>query len=435
MKQIKLLIVCLLGVVALTGCSVSQEGEELSTETQSVGQTEEQVEISPESDNPGTDLTGPQIRLSFEGGEAIVRLNDSAAAQNFVSQLPMTQTFEDFNGIEKICRLSEEIPTEGAEMGIDPSVANVTLYAPWNTLVFYYEDYGYNDNLIPMGHVESGMELLAAMGDEFEVTMELVDEELVGKALKDVRHQVVIATKMGVSHNADRSLKLDSRPETIRKSVEDSLKRMGTDYIDLYYQHRIDSKVEPEVVAETMAQLIKEGKIRYWGISETTEEYLRRANAVCRVTAIENRYSMMARWHESIFPVCEELNVGYVAFSPMANGFLTGKYTPDTKFEGENDYRANMPQYTKEGYEKAEGLLKLLTELSEKKNATAGQLSLAWMLCKKPYIVPIPGSRKIERLKENFEAGDNVLTPEEISMIDEKLDTMQFEVFGGHSSK
>lgn len=143
MKQIKLLIVCLLGVVALTGCSVSQEGEELSTETQSVGQTEEQVEISPESDNPGTGLTDPQIRLSFEGGEAIVRLNDSAAAQSFVSQLPMTQTFEDFNSIEKICRLSEEIPTEGAEMGIDPSVADVTLYAPWNTLVFYCEDYGW----------------------------------------------------------------------------------------------------------------------------------------------------------------------------------------------------------------------------------------------------------------------------------------------------
>lgn len=177
MKQIKLLIVCLLGVVALTGCSVIQEGEELSTETQSVGQTEEQVEISPESDNPGTGLTDPQIRLSFEGGEAIMRLNDSAAAQSFVSQLPMTQTFEDFNSIEKICRLSEEIPTEGAEMGIDPSVADVTLYAPWNTLVFYYEDYGYNDDLIPMGHVESGMELLAAMGDEFEVTMELVDED------------------------------------------------------------------------------------------------------------------------------------------------------------------------------------------------------------------------------------------------------------------
>lgn len=261
------------------------------------------------------------------------------------------------------------------------------------------------------------------------------NEELVGKALYDVRDKVVIATKMGVHHNEDLTLSLDSRPETIRKSVEMSLKRLGTDYIDLYYQHRIDPNVEPETVAETMAQLIKEGKIRYWGISETTEEYLRRANAVCPVTAIENRYSMMARWHESIFPTCEELNIAFVAFSPMANGFLTGKYTPDTKFEGKQDYRAGMPQYTEEGYEKAKALLAFLTELAAKKNATMGQLSLAWMICKKPYIVPIPGSRKMNRLEENFKAGDVVLSPEEVQKIDDKLSTMQFDVFGGHSSK
>lgn len=261
------------------------------------------------------------------------------------------------------------------------------------------------------------------------------NEELVGAALKGVRDKVVIATKMGVHHNDDLSLRLDSRPETIRSSVETSLKRLGTDYIDLYYQHRIDPTVEPETVAETMAQLIKEGKIRYWGISETTEEYLRRANAVCPVTAIENRYSMMARWHEKIFPVCEELNVAYVAFSPMANGFLTGKYTPNTKFEGKQDYRAGMPQYTQAGYEKAKVLLELLTGMAREKNATMGQLSLAWMICKKPYIVPIPGSRKISRLEENFKAGDVILTPEEVQKIDDTLSTMQFDVFGGHSSK
>lgn len=261
------------------------------------------------------------------------------------------------------------------------------------------------------------------------------NEELVGAALKDVRDKVVIATKMGVHHNEDLSLRLDSRPETIRSSVETSLKRLGTDYIDLYYQHRIDPMVEPETVAETMAQLIKEGKIRYWGISETTEEYLRRANAVCPVTAIENRYSMMARWHEKIFPVCEELNVAYVAFSPMANGFLTGKYNPNTKFEGKQDYRAGMPQYTEEGYEKAKALLAFLTELAAKKNATMGQLSLAWMINKKPYIVPIPGSRKPERLKENLEAGEFFLTKEEVAEIDAKLNTMEFDVFGGHSTK
>lgn len=261
------------------------------------------------------------------------------------------------------------------------------------------------------------------------------NEELVGKALHDVRDKVVIATKMGVHHNKDLTLSVDSRPETIRKSVEMSLKRLGTDYIDLYYQHRIDQSVEPETVAGVMAELIKEGKIRYWGISETTEEYLRRANAVCPVTAIENRYSMMARWHEAIFPVCEELGIAFVAFSPMANGFLTGKYTPDTKFEGKQDYRAGMPQYTEEGYEKAKALLAFLTELAAKKNATMGQLSLAWMINKKPYVVPIPGSRKTERLHENIEAGKIVLTKDEVAEIDAKLNTMEFEVFGGHSTK
>lgn len=261
------------------------------------------------------------------------------------------------------------------------------------------------------------------------------NEELVGKALKDVRDKVVIATKMGVSHNPDRSLKLDSSPETIRRSLEKSLERLGTDYVDIYYQHRIDPNVEPEVVAETMGQLIKEGKIRYWGISETNEEYLRRAHAVTTVTVIENRYSMMARWYDDMFPVCEELGISYVAFSPMANGFLTGAYTPDTKFEGKQDYRGNMPQYSKEGYAKAEKLLQLLDTLSKEKNCTMAQLSLAWMMNKKDYIVPIPGSRKIERIQSNFDAGNIILTKEEVENIDHQLDGMQFDVFGGHKAK
>ena len=261
------------------------------------------------------------------------------------------------------------------------------------------------------------------------------NEELVGKALIGVRSNVVIATKMGVSHNSDRSLRLDSSPQTIRKSLEGSLRKLNTDYVDLYYQHRIDPKVAPETVAETMADLIREGKIRYWGISETTEEYLRRANAVCPVTAIENQYSMMARWHEHLFPVCEELNIAYVAFSPMANGILTGAYSSSSTFEGKQDYRANMPQYTEEGFAKAKVLLDYMHTLTEAKGITMSQLSLAWMLNKKPYIVPIPGSRKIERLKENFAAGDVTLTSEEIQQIDRKLDGMKFQVFGGHAAK
>lgn len=261
------------------------------------------------------------------------------------------------------------------------------------------------------------------------------NEELVGEAVKGMRDKVVIATKMGVSHNADRTLRLDSRPETIRRSVEESLRKLGTDYIDLYYQHRIDPKVEPETVAETMAVLIKEGKIRAWGISEATEEYLRRANAVCPVSAIENRYSMMARQYEGLFSVYEELNITFVAFSPMANGFLTGKYTPDTKFDGNQDYRGAMPQYTEDGFRKAKGLFELLNHIATEKHISMGQLSLAWMINKKPYIVPIPGSRKVERLRENFQAGNIILTKNEVAMIDVRLNEMDFDVFGGHSGK
>lgn len=261
------------------------------------------------------------------------------------------------------------------------------------------------------------------------------NEELVGEALQDVRDRVVIATKMGVHHNEDRSLRLDSSREAIRNSVEGSLLKLKTDHIDLYYQHRIDPKVAPEEVAEVMKELIQEGKIRYWGISEVNEEYLRRAHAVCPVTAIENRYSMMARWHEALFPVCEELNIAYVAFSPLANGFLTGKYSDQTVFEGKQDYRGGMPQYTREGYQKGRELLALLQEMAKEKNCTMSQLSLAWMISKKSYLVPIPGSRKTERIRENLRAGDIVLSREEVEWIDQKLNNMDFDVFGGHRGK
>ena len=256
------------------------------------------------------------------------------------------------------------------------------------------------------------------------------NEEIVGEALKDVRDDVIIASKFGVTHKGDH-LEFDSSPEKIRQSIEGSLKKLQTDHIDLYYQHRIDPKVEPEVVAGVMKELMEEGKIRAWGISETNEEYLRRAHAVCPVTAIENRYSMMARWHEGMFDVCKELGITYVAFSPMANGLLTGKFTPKSQF-AEGDFRNEMPQYQEEGYKKAEKLLNLLKELSEKKNCTMAQLSLAWMMCKEDFIIPIPGSRKLERIKENFEAGDVEVTQDEIKEIDALLDTIDFDVFGGH---
>lgn len=258
------------------------------------------------------------------------------------------------------------------------------------------------------------------------------NETVVGEALRPVRDRVVIATKCGVQHGKDRSLLLDSRPASIRASLEGSLRRLGTDYVDLYYQHRIDPAVPPEEVAGVMADLIREGKIRAWGISEANETYLRRAHAVCPVAAVQNRYSMMARWHEPLFPVLEELHVAWVAFSPMANGFLTGRYTPQSHFDGAADYRAAMPQYTEEGFLAAEDLLTLLRRLAEEKHATPAQLSLAWMLCKKPYLIPIPGSRKPERLAEDFGAADVPLSAGDIARIDAALDTMHFAVFGGH---
>ena len=255
------------------------------------------------------------------------------------------------------------------------------------------------------------------------------NEELVGEALRDVRERVTIATKFGVKHSP-KGLLMDSRPETIRKSVEGSLKRLGVETIDLYYQHRIDPKIEPETVAEVMKELIVEGKIRAWGISEATEDYLRRAHAVCSVSAIQNRYSMLAREHEKIFPVLEELGIAYVAFSPLGNGFLTGQYTAASTFETGLDYRAHMPQYTEEGFKAAEKLMKLLEEMAVQKEASKGQVSLAWMLCKKPYIIPIPGSRKESRIQENLGAKDVVLSTEEIRKMDELLDQMVLPVYG-----
>ena len=261
----------------------------------------------------------------------------------------------------------------------------------------------------------------------------LYNEDAAGETLRPVRDQVVIATKFGVHHNPDKTLSVDSRPETIRRAIDGSLSRLGIDCIDLYYQHRIDPNVEPEEVAGVMAELMQAGKIRAWGISEVDEDYLRRADAVCPVAAVQNRYSMLARWHEPLFPVLEELNVALVAFSPMANGFLTGAYSPKTKLEGAQDYRDGMPQYTPEGYEKDRAVLGLLGDLAREKNATMAQISLAWMLCKKPWIIPIPGSRKPERLRENLEAAQVSLAAEEVARIDAALDGMDLAVFGGHA--
>lgn len=250
------------------------------------------------------------------------------------------------------------------------------------------------------------------------------NEELVGKGLRAYRDKVVIATKFGVRHTPD-GLATDSRPEVIRKSVDGSLKRLGVDRIDLYYQHRVDPKIPVEDVAGVMSDLMREGKITYWGISEATEEVIRKAHAVCPLTAVQNRYSMMARDYEALFPVLEELNIGFVAFSPLANGFLSDRYTKDSKFEKGVDFRSFMPQFTEQGMEDNRPLLECVRDLSQKKNAAPAQISLAWMLAKKPWIVPIPGTRKSARLIENFGAAEISLTAEELENLDAILNSMK----------
>ena len=263
------------------------------------------------------------------------------------------------------------------------------------------------------------------------------NEELLGKALAPYRDRIVIATKFGIRFSGTAGpgpypLITDSRPGTIRQSVESSLKRLGVERIGLYYQHRMDDSVPPEEVAGVMQELIREGKIAHWGISEATEEAIRRAHVTCPVTAIQNRYSMMARYHESLFPVLEELGIGFVAFSPLANGLLSGRYNLNSTFEPGTDYRSSMPQFRPESFDANKDLFLLLRNLAEEKQATPAQISLAWMLCKKPWIVPIPGTRKFSRLKENAEAAHVILSADEVRQIDAALSFMNMsDVFGG----
>lgn len=267
------------------------------------------------------------------------------------------------------------------------------------------------------------------------------NEEIVGEALKPYKNHVVVATKFGIhfdmlSREVNKPLVPDSRPEMIRESVEASLKRLKRDHIDLYYQHRPDPKIPVEEVAGVMSELMQEGKITHWGLSEAPEEMIIRAHRTCPVTAIQNRYSMMARWHEKLFPVLEELGIGYVAFSPLANGFLSAQYDQNTVFDKEYDYRSVMPQFQSEELQKNRKLLSMLKDMADAKGATPAQISLAWMMGKKPCIVPIPGTRKPERMLENIKASELILSDAEIKDLDEALVHMEMsQVFGGSKMK
>lgn len=247
------------------------------------------------------------------------------------------------------------------------------------------------------------------------------NEKILGKAFQGIRDKVVIASKCGVDFDyaVDPDvppLLYDSSRDGIRKSVEGSLKRLNTDYIDLYFQARIDPKVEPEEVAETMKELIQEGKILHWGISEVNEDYLKRANAVCHVTAVENNYNIINRAHEDLIPFLEEHHIGWVAHGPMFKGLLSGTFKKGAQF-ARDDWRSRL--VNDENLNRYQSLLTYLSALGKEKGATPGQLALAWVLQRKPYIVPIPGMRSAERLVENAKAAELILTADEMRKIDE----------------
>ena len=257
------------------------------------------------------------------------------------------------------------------------------------------------------------------------------NEKLLGEVLKPYRNKIVLAFDETAT-TVNKPLIPDGRPETIKASIDGSLKRLNTDHLDLYYIHRIDRTVPIEETAGAMKELMNQGKITHWGLSEADEEIIRRANTICPVTAIQNRYSMMYRDYEKLFPVLEELKIGFVAFSPLANGLLTAAYNSHGEFERPGDYRSMMPQFTEEGLKENNEFMSWMKEVAEEKNATPAQISLAWMLAKKPYIVPIPGTRKVSRLEENMKAADIKLTHDEVKSIDEMLNHMPMsQVFGG----
>lgn len=250
------------------------------------------------------------------------------------------------------------------------------------------------------------------------------NEDALGLALKTIpRDKVVIATKTGVSFENGKML-LDASRDRIRSSIEKSLERLGTDYIDLYYLHRIDPKVTPEEVAVTMGELIKEGKIRSWGISLTNEDFLRRAHAVTPVAAIQEMYNMIDRKIENMFNVLEELNIALVVYTPLAKGFLTGRYKERPIFNHKEDNRGARYQFSEEGFKAYQVVFDLINQYAIEKNVSSTQISLAWMINKKSYIIPIPGTRSYDHMKENIESKNVVLSKEEIKAIDKALDTM-----------
>jgi len=260
--------------------------------------------------------------------------------------------------------------------------------------------------------------------DTAEAYGPFTNEELVGEALTPIRDQVVIATKFGFK-NGEVSEGMDSRPERIRDVAEASLKRLKTDRIDLFYQHRVDPQVSMEDVAGTVKDLIREGKVKHFGLSEAGVASIRRAHAVQPVTALQSEYSLWWREPEKeILPTCEELGIGFVAFSPLGKGFLTGKIDERTTF-AKDDFRNIVPRFSPEARNANQGLVELLASIAETKRATPAQLALAWLLAQRPWIVPIPGTTKLNRLKENVRAAAIELNADDLRKIGDALGGIQ----------
>lgn len=260
--------------------------------------------------------------------------------------------------------------------------------------------------------------------DTAEVYGPYVNEELVGEALKPFKGKVVIATKFGIQMENGKQV-LDSKPETIRQSVEGSLNRLKVDTIDLYYQHRVDPNVPIEEVAGVVQDLIKEGKVKHWGLSEAGVETIRRAHSVQPLTAIQSEYSMMWRSpEEQLLPTLEELGIGFVPFSPLGKGFLTGKIDKNATFVS-SDFRSIVPRFKPENIEANQILVELIKKIAVGKDASPAQIALAWVLAQKPWIVPIPGTRKLERLEENLGAAEVELTPEELHDLNDALSKIE----------
>ena len=285
-------------------------------------------------------------------------------------------------------------------------------------------DYGYG----PATDRREGIRIIrvaAERGVTFFDTAEsygpFTNEELVGEALAPIRNRVVIATKFGWNidpQTGERRAGLNSRPKHIKVATEGMLKRLKTDYIDLLYQHRVDPEVPIEEVAGTLKDLIAEGKVNHYGLSEAGAQTIGRAHAVHRVTAIQSEYSIWTRDPEAeVLPACEELGIGFVPWSPLGQGFLTGKIDPSTTFDS-SDFRAMFPRFTREAREANLALVDLLKQIAERKKATSAQVTLAWLLAQKPWIVPIPGTTKLHRLEENIAAVAVELTPDDLRDIE-----------------